>query len=296
MSVRIAYDGDDCSAFAEIGLVGGGIRQYVCCDRAVIPLDTVVGRRDWYSGTTLAPWPNRLASGSWTSAGVQYEGECNDSRGHALHGLVYNATFEVNAQSPSSVTLACELGDDPIYPFAVRIEVEYTIARRALTSTVRATNLCDERVPIALGVHPYFPYADDTTITTSALQYFENGANLIPTGALLPVSGIGITPNAANPLGSLALDNCLTGMDRDGDGHAHTLLTYADGSVTDIWQDSALDYTQVFTKRDFPWASGLSGAIGVEPQSAPANALNNGIALTWLEPGSAFAVGWGVRV
>ena len=53
MSVRIAYDGEDCAAFAELGLVGGGIRQYVCCDRAVIPLDTVEGRRDWYSGTTL---------------------------------------------------------------------------------------------------------------------------------------------------------------------------------------------------------------------------------------------------
>ena len=296
MSVRIAYDGEDCAAFAELGLVGGGIRQYVCCDRAVIPLDTVEGRRDWYSGTTLAPWPNRLAGGAWTAEGVQYEGECNDPRGHALHGLVYNAEFHVASQMPSSVTLAYELGDHPIYPFAVRIEVSYAITRCALTSTVTATNRCDERVPIALGVHPYFPFADDTAITTSATHYFKSGANLIPTGDLLPVSDIGITPNAATALGALSLDNCLTDLDRDSDGRAHTLLTYADGTTTDIWQDAGLAYTQVFTKHDFPWAAGSAGAVGIEPQSAPANALNSGVSLTWLEPGSSFSVTWGVRV
>lgn len=296
MSVRIAYEGDDCSAFAEIGHVGGGIREYVCCNRAVIPLDTVGARTDWYSGATLAPWPNRLAGGTWSCDGVQYEGTCNDPRGHALHGLVHNVAFDVVSRSESSVTLAYELGDDAVYPFTVRIEISYTLSRRGLHSTLSATNLSDNRVPVALGVHPYFPYDADTTITTSARQYFENGANLIPTGSLLPVTDLGMTPNAANPLGALSLDNCLTDMHRDSAGRAHTTLTYADGSVTDVWQDTELGYTQVFTKPDFPWADGISGAIGIEPQSAPANALNSGIDLTWLEPGSSCRVSWGVRL
>lgn len=295
MTVRISFDDDNCSSFAEIGLTGGGIRQYVCGDRAVIPRDTVDARTDWYSGATLAPWPNRLAGGSWTADGVQYEGECNDPRGHALHGLVYNAEFAVTAQTPTSVTLAYELGDQPVYPFAVRIEVSYTISAGELSSSVSATNLADERVPVALGVHPYFPYTDGTTITTTATEYFENSSNLIPTGRLLPVSNIGIVPSAQVALGPLSLDHCLTGMERDGSERAHTVLTYPDGAVTDVWQDAELGYTQVFTKRDFPWALEMSGAIGIEPQSAPANALNSGVGLHWLEPGSTFAVNWGIR-
>lgn len=296
MSVRIAYDDSGCAAFADIGLVGGGIREYVCCDRAIIPLDTEEGRTQWYSGATLAPWPNRLAGGTWTANGVHYEGECNDPRGHALHGLVYNATFAVQSRAASSVTLTYELGDDAIYPFRVHIELTYSISDCALTSRLSATNMSDERVPVALGVHPYFPYAADTSVTMSATQYFENSANLIPTGNLLPVSTIGVTPNAATALAGLSLDHCLTGMDRDSGGRAHTTLTYADGSVTDIWQAAELGYTQVFTKQDFPWAAGAAGAIGIEPQSAPANALNNGIDLTWLEPGSSLSVEWGIEV
>lgn len=294
LSVRISDAGS--SSFADIGLIGGGIREYVCCERPVIPLDTVEARTHSYSGATLAPWPNRLAGGSWTSAGVQYEGACNDPRGHALHGLVYNARFGIAAQTPSLITLTCRLGNDSIYPFAVQLDVAYSISECALTSVLTATNLCDERVPVALGVHPYFPYADDTTLTTSATQYFDTDGQLIPTGALVPITGLGIEPNAANRMEHLALDSCVTGLSRDGDGRAYTRLGYADGWVTEVWQDAELDYTQLFMKPDFPWAVGVSGAVGIEPQSSPANAFNSGIGLQWLEPGSSFATSWGVRV
>ena len=49
-------------------------------------------------------------------------------------------------------------------------------------------------------------------------------------------------------------------------------------------QDSAYPYTVVFTPRAFPAAGGPKHAVAVEPMSAPANALNSGIGLVWLEP------------
>lgn len=292
---RIGWDADGCSAVAEFGLVGGGIRQYICCDRAVVPLDTEGARVGWYSGTTLAPWPNRLAAGAWTWNGVQYEGDCNDALGHALHGLVYNARFEITDQREHAVTMSYTLGDDDIYPFPVRIDIMYAVHANGLSSMLSATNLSDEVVPIALGVHPYFPYAPDTTITTSATLFNENSANLIPTGVLRPVSELGLTTNAACALGGLSLDNCLSDLDRDATGRASTTLTYADGTHTRVWQDAQLAYTQVFTKTDFPWAAGHSGAIGIEPQTAPANALNNNVDLQQLQPGATWSVRWGIE-
>lgn len=296
MSDSVRIETADASAFAEFGLVGGGIRQYRCCDRDIVPLDTETARRAWFSGTTLAPWPNRLADGTWTADGVQYEGECNDSRGHALHGLVYNVAFRTVQQDRSSVTLSYDLGDDAIYPFAVRIDVEYRIDNCRLTSTLRATNLSDVRAPIALGVHPYFPYTDDTSIVLNATVYNENSERLIPTGALRPISELGLAVAAENRLGDLSLDHCFSNSSRDGAGRAVTELRYPDGSSVGIWQDAQLEYTQIFTKRDFPWATGPSGAIGIEPQSAPANALNSGVDLRWLEPGDSFALQWGIEV
>lgn len=295
-SVRLAFDTDGCVAHAEIGLVGGGIREYVCCGRDVVPMDTDVARRSWYSGTTLAPWPNRLAGGAWTADGVLYEGDCNDGGKHALHGLVYDAEFAVQQQSPTSVTLCYDLGDDAIYPFAVRITITYTIEKCGLVCEISATNRSDVRVPIALGAHPYFPYDPDTRLVTSAPQFAEVGADMIPTGNLLPSSSRGVIANGETVLGAVSLDNCFSGMTRDGSGRAETALQYRDGAVTVVWQDDQLDYLQMFTKPDFPWAAGSAGAIGIEPQSAPPNALNSGDGLRWLSPGDAFSVRWGIEV
>ena len=295
-SVRLDFDGDGCVAHVEIGRVGGGIREYVCCGRDVVPMDTEVARRSWYSGTTLAPWPNRLAGGAWTADGVLYEGDCNDGGKHALHGLVYNAEFAVDQQSPTSVTLVYDLGDEPIYPFAVRISITYSIEHCGLVCEISATNRSDAQVPIALGAHPYFPYDADTKLVTSAQYLAEVGADLIPTGNVVPSSSRGVVANGETVLGGVALDNCFSGMSRDGSGRAETALHYRDGAVTAVWQDEQLDYLQMFTKPDFPWAAGSAGAIGIEPQSAPPNAFNSGDGLRWLSPGETFAVRWGIEV
>lgn len=295
-TVQLRFEGDGCSAHVEIGLVGGGIREYVCCGRDVVPMDTDVARRSWYSGTTLAPWPNRLAGGAWTADGVLYEGDCNDGGKHALHGLVYNAEFAVQQQSATSVTMVYDLGDDAIYPFAVRISITYTISKCGLVCEIGATNRSDFRVPIALGAHPYFPYDPDTKLVTSAKHVADVGSDLIPTGSVLPASSRGVTTDGETVLGSVSLDNCFSGMSRGADGRAETSLHYRDGAVTVIWQDDALDYLQMFTKPDFPWAVNSSGAIGIEPQTAPPNAFNSGDGVRWLSPGSAFNVRWGIEV
>lgn len=295
-SVRLDFDGDGCTSHVDIGLVGAGIREYVCCGRAVVPLDTESARRNWYSGTTLAPWPNRLAGGAWTADGVLYEGKCNDGGNHALHGLVYNVEFAVEEQTRSTVALVYDLGDDAIYPFAVRISVAYTLTTRGLSCTIGATNRSDERVPIALGAHPYFPYDATTTLVTTAQHYSEVGAGLIPTGQLKSVDILGVIAGGETVMDGIVLDNCFSGMSRDAHGRAETMLHYADGSVTVVWQDQHLDYLQMFTKPDFPWAAGTSGAIGIEPQTAPPNAFNSGDGVRWLSPGEKFDVQWGIEV
>lgn len=295
-TVRLEYNDHGCTAHVEIGIVGAGIREYVCCDRVIVPMDTVTARRNWYSGTTLAPWPNRLAGGAWTADGVLYEGQCNDNGRHALHGLVYNAEFRVERQSPAAVTLAFDLGDDAIYPFAVRISVAYALTARGLDCGMTATNRSDERVPIALGAHPYFPFDATTTLVTTAQHYAEVGAGLIPTGHMKSVDTLGLTRGGETQLDGLVLDNCFAGMSRDASGRAETALHYADGSITAIWQDRHLEYLQMFTKPDFPWAAGVSGAIGIEPQTAPPNAFNSGDGVRWLSPGEEFVVQWGIEV
>ena len=283
------------AAEAVVRSVGASLNSLTIDGRAIIPADTELAREKWFGGFSLAPWPNRLRNAHWTLDGTEYRAQSNEDNGHALHGLVHHRDFDVAGFTTSSILMAHTLGDDAAYPWPMRIEVSYALGPDGLACTIGATNLADRRLPVALGVHPYLAYDDNCTITVPAEAVCENDATLIPTGGLLAPSSVGITPSTPVRIADLALDHCCTRLIRDADGIARTRITYGDGTGAEVWQDTDLPYLQLFTKRDFPWAaSGLHG-IGIEPQTAPANALQSGTDLHWLEPAESWTVRWGIR-
>ena len=58
--------------------------------------------------------------------------------------------------------------------------------------------------------------------------------------------------------------------------------TAPDGRMLTLWQGEGFDYVQVFTTDRYP---GQPVAVAVEPMTAPADALNSGQGLRWLDPG-----------
>jgi aldose 1-epimerase len=284
------------TATALIGLHGGGIREFQYAGRDVIPQDTEASRIRWFSGATLAPWPNRLGNARWTFEGETLTARANDLFGNALHGLAFDRDFEVVEQQDDRMTVACLLGDDAAYPFAVRVSLTYVIAEDGLTCTMAAQNLSPTRVPFAFGAHPYFPFDDHCTITITAHKVWEVDDRKIPTGRLVEPSLWGVVPGMPTALSAFVADDCFTELERDERGLAHTVLTYADGWRTDIWQGPGMDHTMIFTTRESVWRACGDHAIGIEAQTAPTDALNSGIDLVWLGPTEEFAVQWGITV
>ena len=78
-------------------------------------------------------------------------------------------------------------------------------------------------------------------------------------------------------------------------GVATSSLLDETGRGAELWQDSAYPYVVVFTPRAFPGATGPKHAAAIEPMSAPANALNTGQGLVWLEPGESWRGHWGIE-
>lgn len=292
--LRISSGDGPSAVQAAIDPVGAGLHGLRIRDRDVMPLDTEFARTRWFSGHTLAPWPNRMRDGHWTYEGATLSAPTNDGMGNALHGLVAQREFEVVRHEADSITLECTLGADPVYPFAVRVRVTYSVDESGLTCSFGGVNESEQRVPFAVGTHPFFPFDDECTLTINAAHAFEVDERLLPTGKLLDLSPWNAQPGQPLPMATFNVDDCFTGLARDERGIAHTLITYADGAVTDVWQDAALPYTVIFTTRAFKWSDGGTCAIAIEPQTVPTNAFNSGIDLTWLAPGEESFVRWGV--
>lgn len=280
---------------AVIGIVGGGVRCLSIGGRDVIPMDTPEARTRWFAGATLAPWPNRLRDATWTYEGRTLTFPVNDTRGHALHGLVFDRTFEVLVHTGASVTLGCLLGNDAGYPFDVFLTLQYTLDGSGLQCTCNAHNLTQQRVPVALGAHPYFPWTEGCTIRIDADAVCENDDRLIPTGRLLPAGNVGVLEHAETPLTSVQLDHCFTQLAYDATGTARTVLTYPDGATTTLWQDAQTPYLQVYTSREPMWQQADAFAVGIEPQTSPADTFHNGIDLHWLEPETELTMRWGIE-
>ena len=277
-----------------IGAVSAAIRSLRVGNREVIPADTEGARKHWFSGVTLAPWPNRLADARWSFEGKELVGEINDRLGHALHGLVASRTFDLVRQADDSVVLSFMLGEDAVYPFEVIIEVEYQAKPDGVDCRISAINLDAARVPVALGAHPYLPFTEECELSLPAASVLEVDDRKIPTGESKPALEFGVVVGQARPMLGFNADDCFTDLSL-ANGESISQIRYPDGSVTEVWQGAALPYTMVFTLREFPWQAGRTPAIGIEPQSAPANALASGKDLTWLDSGQSCSVSWGIR-
>ena len=146
-----------------------------------------------FKGSKLSPFPCRIPSGKYVFDGIAYELQHKFIDGSAIHGLLYDKSFEITNKSETdhyaSLTMQYEYNqEDEGYPFQYRCEVEYTLyADHRLQVQTRLHNLSDETIPIADGWHPYFQLggvADEWLLQFNAEGMLEFDANLIPTGRL----------------------------------------------------------------------------------------------------------------
>jgi aldose 1-epimerase len=246
-------------------------------------------------GTVLVPWPNRVEDGVWRLDGVRQQLDLTEpDRHNAIHGLLRHTAYRPVAQEADAVTLAATVFPQHGYPFQLDTTVSYRLVDYGLAVTHRIENVGPGRAPVAVGAHPYLRIGDVPTselvLTLAATSHFEVDARLNPIHEH-PVEGTDYDFRSGRRVDELRLDDGFGGvLTRDGIGRHR--LAAADGRFVELWQDAAFGYVQVFTTRMFP---GRQLAIAIEPMTAPAGALNSGQGLTWLEPGEAWSVMWGVR-
>jgi galactose mutarotase-like enzyme len=132
----------------------------------------------------MAPFVGRVFEGTICWHGRTAKLPLNNGR-HAIHGAVFDVPWEVAAQTPGSVTLACTF-DPARWPFRGSMTQSVTIERGHMT--LEAEILAEEPMPAAIGWHPWLRTdGADLHVGVQSDSVLRLASDLIPTGELQAV-------------------------------------------------------------------------------------------------------------
>lgn len=291
---------------AAVASVGASLRSLTFEGRdLVVPFDEDE-LRPAYRGTTLAPWPNRIVDGIHRFDGREHQLPLTEpNRGHALHGLLSWAHWNVRDVSDDAVTLTATLPAQAGYPWWLVVSTTYRLDADGLTQTVRATNLADTPAPWGTGPHPYLvagPAAlDEWTLSLPADTVLE-----VTPDRLSPVALASVTVDAARfdfrdarEIGAVEIDHAYTGLIWDADGRATVTVTDPSGTGVAMSWAGECAWVQIHTA-DQPTGPGTPGhraGLAVEPMTCAPDAFNDDAydfdtGVVSLDPGVSHEAGW----
>lgn len=288
---------------AEVASVGASLRALRHEGRDLVVPFEADEVRPGYRGATLAPWPNRIAAGTYTFAGAEHRTALTDpGRPNALHGLVAWLDFEVVDESDDAVTLSAVVVPQIGYPWRIRITTTYALDADGLTQTVVATNEGPDAAPYGTGPHPYLVAGaaplDAWTFALDAAQVLAVDDTLVPTGLEDVAGSSRFDWRAPRILGAAEIDHAFTGLGRDG-GTARAVLRDPSGTGVEMTWGDELTWVQVHTA-DLPGGPAQPGhraGLAVEPMTCAPDAFNADrhdydAGLIVLEPGAQAAASW----
>ncbi|HMO01096.1 MAG TPA: aldose 1-epimerase family protein [Miltoncostaeaceae bacterium] len=278
--------------------VGGGLRTLTHGGAALLDGYAEGEMAGGGRGQVLAPWPNRLAGGTYAWAGRDLRAPLSEpARGNAIHGLVRWSNWQATDRAPDRVTMRLRLHPQPAYPFALDLAAAYVLGPDGLGVTFTAANAGDGPAPFGVGFHPYLTagtgLVDDAVLTVPADAWLPADDAGIPTGERRPVDG-DLDLRRGRAIGGAVLDHCFTGLVRDAEGRATVTLEGPSRRLR-LWMDGAFGFVMVFTGDTLPPQHRRRG-VAVEPMSCAADAFNSGAGLVALDPGGTFSGSWGIAV
>lgn len=248
-------------------------------------------------GIVLVPWPNRVAGGVWNLDGTEMQLDVTEpSTGNAIHGLLRNAPYRLLEESPSHVVLGAGVFPQHGYPFLLDTAVRYELSAGGLTVTHTITNRSEAAAPVAIGAHPYLKIGgvptEELVLTLASSTVFDTDERQIPT-VELSVDGTDFDLRGGRTLSDVRVDHGFGGA-QVADGKITHSLTAPDGQRVELWGEPRFGYVQVYTPDNFPTETGPALAVAIEPMTAPADALNSGTGLAWLDRDETLTASWGI--
>lgn len=259
--------------------LGGALASLLLNGIEVIqfPLKNSNSWRDGFPSSILFPFPNRTNGGTYTYMEKKYQLPVNEeSRGHAIHGLVAETSFNVLQITEHQVKLSHTLlGQEIGYPFKCELVLDYSLSNEGLELSFIMTNQDDVPIPVAFGWHPYFRL-EESSIDTLQLEMPSHQEVQI-NSVHIPVGYLPLKERQTRALKGVTLDTAYLLNEVDW------VVTRLIGSkstltISQLCDSSAgLTYLVVYTPE-------TRDCIAIEPQTANIDTFNNQEGLLFLKP------------
>lgn len=273
------------TCFAKIHVNQGASLQELNLDGKTIIKDlSPLTYDNTYASSILFPFANRIKDGSYTFNSVKYQFEINETgNNNALHGLVYNKTFQVVNQKETadyaSVILEYVENTESIgFPYTYSIQLEYILKKDALDINVTIKNTDTKAFPFTLGWHPYF---NSSNLYNSSLN-FDSHKQLAFDERCITTGVNDIKNEATFDVKDKQLDDCfiLNTNETQFNTPQYKLLISA---------SSKENFLQIYTP---PKAN----TIAIEPTTGVSDSFNNNIGLQILKPSETHQLNWNLKL
>ena len=225
----------------------------------------------------MSPYACRLFKGTYTHLNKSYQIEKFYLGEHALHGILYDANYEiietkVQEDNASILLVHHYEGTDKGFPFPYKVILQWTFyTNNKISVQTTITNLSEHPIPMMDGWHPYFKLGE--SINNCSLQFQHKGMleyndALIPTGAMAPNEQF----NNSTLILNTHLDNGYL-MDTK---HPKCILENEKYTLI-IESNSEYPYLQLYTPEN-------RKSIAIENLSAAPDCFNNKMGLHIMQP------------
>jgi len=234
--------------------------------------------KDSFASAILFPFANRVNNGKYAFEGKLYSLDCNEvDNNNALHGLVYNKTFEVIKKQITSDFALIELQYKAVdisagFPFKYNISITYKLSHKGLNLKLKVENKDNKSFPFTLGWHPYFLSADlyNSSINFESKTEVESDSKMITKGTKLFKTPMPFQIKNSKLDNAYVLEN-------------NKLLFITPNYKMCITSSAKENYLQLYTPN-------ISNLIAIEPTTGVSDSLNNKMGLQTLESGTSYTV------
>ena len=237
---------------------------------------------DTFASSVLFPFASRIKDGRYSFNNEEYQFECNEKgSANALHGLVYNKTFEVidqeaHTDSCSITLLYQEKEKSKGFPFLYNIYTKYTLEEDKIRVSVKVNNTDKHSFPFTLGWHPYFISADlyNSFLHFKSAQKIQFDANLITDKI------IEFEEETPYQIKDNQLDDCYILKNNSIEFSTPLYRILVDTNTKE-------NYLQLYTPPS-------GHAIAIEPMTGISDSFNNKKGLQVLQPNEGYEAKWNV--